>query len=73
MPQLQVYHEVGVIGDGQINIFLLDMENCDRYTAGQTVAYVSGKLDIDDNRSEEIVPADKYAGLHTNCRSVVLC
>ncbi|MCD2201077.1 hypothetical protein LPA44_14420 [Halobacterium sp. KA-4] len=66
VPQLQVYYEVGVIGDGQINVFLLDMENYDRYTAGQTVAYVSGELNVDDNRSEETVPADKYAVVFGN-------
>lgn len=65
---IRIFYEMGVIGDGAIDVLVLDGPDLDAYEAGETVSHHPGlsAFDVSSERRARRVPAERYGIVFDN-------
>jgi len=66
--QLRIFYEMGVIGDGAIDVMVLEGPELDAYDAGETVSYHPGlsAFDVSSERRARRVRSQRYGIVFDN-------
>ncbi|WP_436909157.1 hypothetical protein [Halosimplex marinum] len=65
---VRIFYEMGVVGDGAVDVMVLEGPELDAYDAGDTVSYHPGlsAFDVSSERRERRVPAQRYGVVFDN-------